>query len=513
VRRPFDIDDPLFVRAAQNIVAHPSDPYGFSLVWYWNQMPMWQVTKNPPLACYYAALLGRALGWSEQALHIGFILPAIAVVLGTYRLAARFTKHAMLAAAATLLAPGFLVSACSVMSDVTLTAFWTWALVLWVEGIERQKGTHLLAAAFLVSAAELTKYLGVLLMVLFLVYALAAKQKLRTWAPYWLMPLVVLAGYEYWGHLHYGQGLFLSAVEFSREQRRARHLTKVAGSLVGLSFAGGSLVSSLTFAPLIWSRRQMALAAAAVTSLVAIVAAGLTKVAAAHAHEHWMGLCIELALFVAAGVSLLALPAAEWRRRDRDCWFLALWVFGVFYFASYVNYVINVRTMIPLLPAAAILLARRIEHSRREFRGLIAHVVPLLLTGGVAFWVSWGDTAFGQAQQAAAFSLEPKSEAGTVWFEGRWGFAYYMEREGARAFDGVHSELRAGDLLVAPSLQDIVMPGHRYALERTLHFDVPARVATQDWDLGAGFYSSRHGPLPFAFGPVSYKFYVFRLEF
>ena len=70
------------------------------------QQRMADVTKNPPLACYYAAVVGRVAGWSERAFHLGFLVPALALVLGTYRLAKHFTSLPVLAALATLLTPG-----------------------------------------------------------------------------------------------------------------------------------------------------------------------------------------------------------------------------------------------------------------------------------------------------------------------------------------------------------------------------------------------------------------------
>ena len=474
---------------------------------------MTEITKNPPLAAYYSALIGRLAGWSESALHTAFILPAVAVVLGTYRLARRFTKHSALAAIVTLLAPGFFVSALSVMADVMLMGFWIWAMVLWIEGIEQEKKSCLLGAALLVAFAELTKYMGVFLVPLLAFYALAGKRKLLTWAPYLLLPLAVLGGYEYWGHLHYSRGLFLSAAQYARDERRARHLTKFASALVGLSFAGGSIAAGLLFAPLLWSRRQIAVASAAITASMLIVGFGLTRVATPHAHAHWIGMCVEMGVFLASGVSFLALAVADWGRRDHLSWFLAAWVFGVFWFAVYTNYAVNVRSVIPLLPPAAILVARRLEKTCGQGRASIpGFALPVALTAALTIWIAAGDTAFGEAQRVAAESLRQDAQGGRVWFEGRWGFEYYMEREGARPFDANESDLRAGDLLVMPSLQDMVIPNRRWRLERSLHFDVPARVATQNWDLGAGFYSSRHGPLPFAFGPVAYEFYILRLE-
>src|SRR5271167_2885862 len=90
--KAFHADDPLFIRAAQQITRHPLDPYGFQMVWFEYEMPMSRVTQNPPLASYYMALLGSVAGWRERTLHLGFMLPAVGVILGTYHLARRFTQ-------------------------------------------------------------------------------------------------------------------------------------------------------------------------------------------------------------------------------------------------------------------------------------------------------------------------------------------------------------------------------------------------------------------------------------
>src|SRR5260370_6697650 len=63
--RAFHIDDPLFVWTAQHITKHPLDPYNFPVVWYSvPAMPVSRITKNPPLACYYAAAIAKIGGWS-----------------------------------------------------------------------------------------------------------------------------------------------------------------------------------------------------------------------------------------------------------------------------------------------------------------------------------------------------------------------------------------------------------------------------------------------------------------
>ncbi len=122
--KAFHIDDTLFLFAAKQIVKHPLDPYGFQLVWNTTLQPMSRVTENPPLACYYAAFVGSLAGWSERALHLAFMVPALALVFGTYRLARRCTQFPLLAALVALFTPGILVSATGIMCDTMMVALW-----------------------------------------------------------------------------------------------------------------------------------------------------------------------------------------------------------------------------------------------------------------------------------------------------------------------------------------------------------------------------------------------------
>ena len=69
INKAFCIDDPLFLWSAAQIQAHPLDFYGCDVNWYSTAQPLYDVTKNPPLACYYLALAAAVLGWNEPALR------------------------------------------------------------------------------------------------------------------------------------------------------------------------------------------------------------------------------------------------------------------------------------------------------------------------------------------------------------------------------------------------------------------------------------------------------------
>ena len=97
-------------------------------------------------------------------------------------------------------------------------------------------------------------------------------------------------------------------------------------------------------------------------------------------------------------------------------------------------------------------------------------------------------------------------ENGTLWFTGHWGFQYYLEELGpkVKAFVKGHWQAKEGDLLANPSNNNNVVPPRRWQYDsmETLSIDVPGWVTTLNSDVGAGFYVSTWGPLPFSFASV-----------
>ena len=505
--KPFHVDDTLFVATAKHIVEHPFNPYGFNIVWYGYAMPMAEVTKNPPLTSYYGALIGSIAGWSEYVWHVGFLLPAIVLVLGTYRLASHFTQMPLIAAASALLTPVFMVSATGVMCDVMMLGFWVWAAVFWVEGLNPRRQSYLMTSAVLMAAAALTKYFGASLIVLLLFYSVLRERRLGSWAGYLLAPVVALAGYHFATHILYGRGLLWDAAIYARSRPADQQLPFLTRSLVGLSFTGGCLISALALAPLLWSRRQMAIGAVLSGLATLSVAAGWVHLSTHVTHWGWVE--IQLAFLVAGGISLLALAVVDaGKNRNADSAFLTAWVLGTYIFAVYVNWTTNGRSILPMIPAVGILIARRLEITQRIV-SLARLAVPLGAAGMVALWITCADTGWAESAKKAADLIHQKTrtESGTVWFAGHWGFQYYMQAYGAHSVDvsNFSSSFHAGDFVVLPknntNLFDIA-PEFVTSRE-VIEVSMPRRAATMCPELGAGFYSSVWGPLPFAAGPVT----------
>ena len=498
-------------------------------------MPVSAITKNPPLSSYYGALVGLVAGWSESACHLGFLLPALAVVLGTYRLAERFTASPTIAAptiaaAATLLAPGFLVSATGVMCDVMMLALWIWAVIFWLQGMDSGKPFCFSASSVLIAACALTKYFGASLIILLPAYSLLKQRRVGTWVWYLSIPVVSLAAYQLWTKALYGHGLLWDAAEYARSPQHVDQTSRLISGLVGLSFLGGCALPILFFSPFLWNRRQLILGSLA--AAFAGLAVGMRWVLPLihDPRQNWLWIGVQFAFFAAGGLSVLGLVMADYRKHvrgqvDADSALLALWVLGTFLFAAFVNWTVNARSMLPLIPAAAILLARRLDldksdldkdekqiatNRRSSAISTAKLAVPLALSAMISLAIACGDTAFANSARSAASWIhwQTQNQPGQVLFEGHWGFQYYMQLLGARPVEYDKFNFQTGDIVVIPENTTSTFPvaPQFVAEQQTSQIDPHAHAATMA--LGAGFYSSVWGPLPFSFGRVPSESYL-----
>ncbi len=122
--KPFHIDDPVYLWVARQIQSRPLDFYGFTVNWYGTAESVAEVMQNPPLTSYYVALAALVGGWGEVAIHLAMLLPALGVILGTFRLARTLDADPLISVLLLAFTPAFLVSATTVMSDVLALCLW-----------------------------------------------------------------------------------------------------------------------------------------------------------------------------------------------------------------------------------------------------------------------------------------------------------------------------------------------------------------------------------------------------
>ncbi len=505
----FRVDDPLFLWSAQQIVQHPLNPYGFAVVWYTTSQSMAEVTQNPPLASYYIAAVASIAGWSEAALHLAFLLPAMIAILGAYLLARRFTRWPLLAALATLFTPAFLVSSTSLMCDVMMLAAWIVASLLWMEALDRNRAGLFALSGAAIAICALTKYFGIALIPLLLVYTIVRQRRLTIALAYLLIPLAAIAGYSYWTQALYGRSLLLQAFSYTHTDRVGGGF--LAKTLTGVSFLGGCFTPVLFLMPLSLRRRWIAVGAA-IAALGSATLAGhwipLNSIDHVELNRAWFA--VELGAFLLGGIVVIAITIKTFKQ-DADSLLLALWVAGTFIFASYLNWTVNARSFLPLIPASAILLSRAIEW-RNESVGWRWLVPPLAASAAIALWVTAGDAALANsARTVAEFLHQNAQRPDAVSFEGHWGFQYYMQSFGFKPVDVKTLEVEDGNVIVIPeNSASTVLPPAEVVESQTLQsFELNRGVTTIGTYMGAGFYSDAFGPLPYSFGPVPQERYAF----
>jgi hypothetical protein len=396
-----------------------------------------------------------------------------------------------------------------------MLALWVWGVVLWVEGLDRGSVLCLTGAGVLVALAELAKYYAIALIPLLAMYALMKTRRIGKWSLALLIPILTLGIYHAATQRLYGKTLLSDAAAYAAIAPgfRAVISAKSGGLLSALTFMGGCLAICAFSAPLLFRRRALAWILVGTAIFAALLFSSglfLKDYGPLHGTTRWF-VEIQLIFWAMGGACLLALPVADiWARRNASSWLFGLWVGGTFIFAALLNWTVNGRSILPMAPAVAILLARRLDECPRmpgNFRDWGAWFA-LVLGGALALLVTRADFLFATTVRESARQTFAKYAQGNnrFWFQGHWGFQYYMEQLGVAAVDEGRTPLKRGDIVAEPVNNTNYTPFRPELVKLremlAVRGERPLWLATMKGEVGAGFYAAIRGPLPFAWGDV-----------
>lgn len=512
IAKPFHVDDHIFVWVAQQIARSPLDFFGFAIDYGYAEAPIYTVNHNPPLVSFYLAPVGALSGWSEWALHAAMLPVTGLAGLGVLAFAREFSCKPSLVAMAVVLTPAFLVSASSLMTDVPLLAAYVWAVVAWRRGMLGGERKWLIIAAMAMVVAPLVKYFGITLVPLLAVYAVTVRDRPRGWWVYFVPALAVFGLFQAYLYARYGITGIVDAAGVATGDHWREGETTATRPLVMLVFLGASALPMAVLA--VRSAGTVVSALLAVFSMIMCVPMfegyALVQLMTGGGDPFALSTLVHFGVFLTAGLVLLTAAARQLAHMEdrRDAVLMGVWIVGTLVFAVVVNHYVSVRTLLPMIPALAIVALARTTWNR--FEGAL--LVPAAL---LSLWVVWGDAQPGWndkdvAERALAVSRESDS---TLHYVAFWGLEYYLFEGGgvplrfeeAESFGApVQPIMEPGDLLLVDAyVEDVWRPIPRgfQLVDADIVYSNPSRATTFDVHANAGFHAHKIGLLPYVLGP------------
>jgi hypothetical protein len=350
---------------------------------------------------------------------------------------------------------------------------------------------------------------------LLLTYTLVRQRRLRIDLLWLVLPLALLCIFEFWTKEKYGTALLSDAFGVSRSDVTIKP-TVIAQSLIGLAFLGGGLISAVAYFP--WKNWKLCLISGGCVVLFIALFGWLVPFRDSYtAAANGSVIKIEGGILAAVGFAIFATAVlALIKDKGVPTLLCALWLLGIFVFATFLNWSFTSKTLLPAVPAAMILLSRW-----RERDGIAEKIISRWITpipfALIALWITWADYRQANTARDAArqFRDEFRAELGTVWFGSHWGFQYYMEQWNAVPLNANGSQIYSGDPFIFPANNAslVPVPNERLIFIRKSDFPTLPLVSTHGRRTGAGFYSSLRGTVPWTVDRVIPEtYYVMRFK-
>lgn len=479
INKPFNVDDPFYLKAAEQFAKDPLRPYSYSINWSGELRDAWQKTEAtfPPLVTAYTALVVKVFGEKEWALHLCFMIFPLAAALAMYFIAKKYTTKPLFPALLFSASPAFLVSSTSIMLDVPLCALMLSSVAVFIYGVDKDNGPQLLLGSVIAGLAILAKYSGAIVIPVILCYLFVSKK--MKYAGYAAVPVIIF-------------GLWCA---HNLAVYESIHFIKAAGHIgKGLSlhklFAFGAFFGgALVFPVFLMAAVSLKDVKALVLWLMTLFVFGYLTLGSAQP-------ALLFSVFCAATVYFLYRTAFEWINLDR---FLTLWLALGLAAVVIPEPWVAARYLIILIPPAAIIFAKIVESLSKNTAGLIMYG-SVAVAAAVGVSVASADYAWAKAYGDFAQYVKSK-QYNSGSFVGHFGFQYYLEKIGMTALE-VNKPLTEDGYVIAAKIPDPQKPSEQ-ALERMQLIEVkplesgwPVRL--MDPGSRAGFYSSYWGILPYS---------------
>lgn len=446
--KPLHMDDAVYHLYAQQIAAHPGDPYGLEVVDYWMPPKSGMDVLAPVWLPYLWSTSIRVFGDNLLLAKLWLAPFPFLLVGSTWFLARRFARgFEGVLTGLVAFSPAILPSM-NVMLDVPTLALGLTALAVFGRACDRGSIARAILAGLIAGAAINTKWTGFLAPAAIGLYGLTHR-RLRLGLLAMAVAAAVFIGWEVWIASIYGQSHFLN----HSKRQHTTLLDRLNSAKALVSILGGVAPAVLLLGQVGLKRRWIAL----VTGVA--LTAGFVAIP--------FGFNPQLVFLPAGGllVAVLATVSLRLLRRHRNMsgtggWridanslFLALWLVLEIVGFSVLSPYSAVRRVLGIVVVATLLTGRLASRTCRTAPGRRA--VGLVTCSGMLLGLAYFGVDLWEsrveekaATDSAWFALDHVEPGHMAWFAGRWGFRDHAARAGLTPLVSGRSTLKPGDLLV-----------------------------------------------------------------
>ena len=192
INKPFHVDDPFYIKMAEQIINDPLRPYSFSINWSGEMRNVWSYMEAtfPPLIPSYISLIIKLFGKCEFMLHLMFLIFPLSAGISMFFISKRFKAPPLISALLLVSTPVFLVMSTTLMLDIPLLALWLISTQLFIKGTDDNNKLFLVLASGFMALCVMTKYTGLLLLPILYIYLLLNKKAVKY--RFWLLPAILV---------------------------------------------------------------------------------------------------------------------------------------------------------------------------------------------------------------------------------------------------------------------------------------------------------------------------------
>lgn len=448
-RQPFSLDGPEVLVFAQRQI---EQPFAQDLPDHFNNRGIYYdsyLDTHPKFLPLYLSLIIRITGEpSEVPIHLSLAIFPFIGATGMFFLGRRFMVSGLAAALLFLASPMLMVGAHTEMVDVPGVSLSVTAIAAFIFAVDRSINWLLAFSTLLMILASQTFFQGLVVLPVALAYIVINRQfRLRNFIPvigtgllFGVYLLAVVAAYGQFPRFSYRPRL-----------NTVRPASTLAQLRANLTVLGGTLL--FPFAALIGFFIRWTSGLIFIASLLITWSWSMVKYILGEYSFSEMAL---LSIMLPTGITvtyviLEQLGAGIFRRERRnsragkDKMFLAFWFFGVLTYTTFLLEFPAPRYLLPIAPAAILsLLIFWRRYIKTVWMRFCLAGAAIALTLGFATLLSLTvNNAANNGRLAAEWAVENYGHAKGAWYNGTFGFGYYLERSGFRITPSVENELYA----------------------------------------------------------------------